>query len=604
MRLPALALLALFPGAAEAARLAVRLDGPRLYLVGEGGAVPLEASLVAATAERGRGVKSVRVPLVWRLPSGCGPACPEAIGEATAGDGALRAAVRIERPPGAAGLVLKVEVSFARALLVRELALEIPLGTLPRGLVGRDLTIGPARRAWLERHSPKWISLGPPAGALLIDDTVDDAALAPRKGGHTLRIDLDSAEARPFLRRSRCVRDWHAPSGKVKERLRLYERDDRLTTRLQLAGEARAPLIKSPWPDGRRAAFVLTDHADQTSAGTLAALAEALKRHQVPITKALFARGYARPQLEDPRVQALAAEMAARGDEIIPHSATPRPDPRAVTAEALRVFDRFGARTWIDHQPETNCEAFGDEGWRPGSRFGISDLLDKHGYRYVWATTDVGPGDLNLNLARTPDKRAPVLWPLGRFAPAAPEGLWMWRSMWAYVPARQFFRLYAEDRLDRLEAEWGLHVAHTYLESYHPGRMRLATRNLLRPADRRPGAPLRWDARFETLLASLRARADRGTLWLATLGALADRLRAVAQVTLTLDEDGGATVVTPQPLAGATFVLHRDDVEVLAAGAPPRGQRREKGATHFWLDLPAGETRLTFPPRDTPGHER
>ncbi len=100
------------------------------------------------------------------------------------------------------------------------------------------------------------------------------------------------------------------------------------------------PLVKSAWPDGRRAALVFTDHADQTTLRTLTALAHGFAAHHLAFTKALFAKGSDRPQLDDPRMMELADEMAKSGSEIVPHSATPKPDDRIVTGEALDRFAR------------------------------------------------------------------------------------------------------------------------------------------------------------------------------------------------------------------------------------------------------------------------
>jgi hypothetical protein len=319
----------------------------------------------------------------------------------------------------------------------------------------------------------------------------------------------------------------------------------------------------------------------------LTVLARGFTAHHLQWTKALFSKGADRPQLDDPRMVELADEMFKDGTEIVPHSATPRPDDRQVTSSALDRFERWKTRTWIDHQPETNCEAFGDLGYQTGGKFGIADLLASHNYEYVWAEVDALPGDLNLLFPAHLAERAPTLWPLGRVSSGGPATLWMFRTMWAFVEARNFYALYSAPALDKLEKERGLHVAHTYLDTYHRRGTRFGMRNVIVPAEKNgvPGGPgdVKLDPRMDALLASLEERQARGTLWVPTLAALADRMRQIAAVTITVQKEGTFVVHADAPVAGASFVLAKP-AQVLVGGKPVKS---EGG---FVVDLPAGDT--------------
>ena len=147
------------------------------------------------------------------------------------------------------------------------------------------------------------------------------------------------------------------------------------------------------------------------------------------------------------------------GSEIVPHSATPKRDERPVTMAALDTFARWHARTWIDHQPETNCEAFGDQGFRSTGKFAIADLLAAHGYEYVWAEVDLEAGPLNLLRADHLAQRAPTIWPIGRLDVGGPSGLWMFRSQWAFLEAKHFYNMYAPAALDSRGREADRHDA-------------------------------------------------------------------------------------------------------------------------------------------------
>ena len=98
---------------------------------------------------------------------------------------------------------------------------------------------------------------------------------------------------------------------------------------------------------------------------------------------------------------------------------------------------------------------------------------------------------------------------------------------------------------------------------------------------------------FERLLATLEARQERGTLWVPTLGALADRLRTMSELTITLQADGSAVVHAPLEVKGATFVVDAD-VAADVSGHAAHGIRTEGTQTVFWADLPAGDTVITL----------
>ncbi len=535
-----------------------------------------------------------RVPFVWR----------DGTAEAISLDGALKVTLKRERPEGSAADVLTVNGVWLKRAWVHLVGVQLGFDGDHAQVIGRDLEPVAAKVAYLERFDPKWIAIsrhGKPVVSATIDDTVDDVLLKSGASSVEVRIDLDAAEARPFLHDAHCTTNWHAPNQHLQMPARLRVAEERVSARVQLWEDALS-LVKARYPDGRRAALVVTDHADQSSLHTLAALTKGLLAHHLEITKALFAHGADRPQLEDPKVSKLADELSEAGSEIVPHSATPRPDSRQVTQAALERFARWKTRTWIDHQPETNCEAFGDQGFHVGGKFGIADLLEAHQYQYVWAEDDAPPNEFNLLRPQRLDQRAPTVWPIGRLDLGGPDSLWMFRTVWAFLEAKRFYALYSGAALDRLERERGLHVAHTYLETYHAKRTRFGMRNLLVPDDpkEQPGGKgaVKLDPRFDALLGQLEERQARGSLWVPTLGALGDRLRATAEVTITLLADGSAVLHAPKAMTGATFVVGQPNLKVLIGGHEPKGLRAEAKSTTFWDDLPAGDTTVTLTTTD------
>ena len=597
-------LLALTPlAAAAAAETELGVDAGHAFLVRQPAGERLEVAAQLVFDHRASATANGtprQQPVRWKS---------DATATLSTPDGAFDVVLKLERTE-VGTVMLTVDGTWRRQTWVHQVALDLVLPADAVTLFGRDLVaIAAPPLALLERFDPKWLGvrLGDGGYTLLIDDDVDAVVVKSGGGRISLHIELETTEARPFLHDAACRDQWRAPNAHLPVLARLRTVDEHVHARLQWIPDAAPLLAKAKFPDGRRAAFVITDHADQTTARTLAALiygrsdkptaTMGLLAHRLRITKSLFAHGTDRPQLETPEVVRLADQLYVAGSEIVPHSATPNRDERPVTVAALDTFARWQARTWIDHQPETNCEAFGDQGFRSSGKFAIADLLAAHGYDYVWAEIDLEPGPLNLLRPDHFAQRAPTLWPVGRLDLGGPAGLWMFRSQWAFLETRQFYNMYAPAALDRLERERGLHIAHTYLDTYHPSHTKFGLKNLIVPVDPREPAggtgPVELAPEFDRLLAALQARQERGTLWVPTLAALGDRLRAMADAKLTVGVDHRVQVQTQVPIVGATFVVARPDAPVRVNGELPRGIRSEHGATTFWADLPAGDSLIT-----------
>jgi hypothetical protein len=175
----------------------------------------------------------------------------------------------------------------------------------------------------------------------------------------------------------------------------------------------------------------------------------------------------------------------------------------------------------------------------------------------------------------------------------------MFRTAWAFLEAKSFYAMYGPDRIDQLERERGLHIAHTYLDTYHKKGTAFGMRNVLVPADKGgvPGGPgaVKLDPRMDALLATLEAHQARGALWVPTLAQLADRMRLVGAITLTPKENS-IVVHADKPVPGATFVVPRA-VKVTVGDHAPRGVSEARDETTFWDDLPAGDTTIALAPK-------
>ena len=568
------------------------------------------------------------------------------IGEPGSKIAGLQVSVRLHGQPDGHS-EFTVETKATSAIWLRLLSLELESDSEGAEVGGRDLRPRKvAVKAALGGLDPKWVVLrpGPKPWTMLVDDDVDGVKVQVQKSQVLLHADLLSSETRPFVYFQSCTDHWRAPNRKTALETRLLQAGESLSTKIVAYAGGAVPLLKARYPEGRRAAFVITDHADQTTTGTLHALAGGTSQvssprfgkggllgHGLPITKALWFRsgepapaaswahpprpvmspfqkhmhslvvyhsryerpqvdpsGAGRPQLDDPALAELTQRLHRAGWEISPHSATPQSDDRDSTEEALRFFEQYDARTWIDHQPYTNCEALTNRGFQGGSE-GIADLLERHSYRYAWSGIDV-PASPSLNLLSPQrlDQYVPVVYPSGRLATGTPATLWLFSTMMTYVDSSRFFALYKKKSLDQLESERGLHIAHTYLEAFHAAGSKFAKRNLMLPG--KVSGEIVPHPRLEQLLGQLQARVQRGTLWVPTVQQLGDHLRAMGQVTVRLAGDGSATLRAQTAVSAATFVVPRPGLSVLIDGQPLRSVRSSKTETTFYLDLAAGQS--------------
>ncbi len=558
----------------------------------------------------------------------------------------LRATVRVHSRSDGQNEI-SVETKASAPVWLRLLSLELESDSSGAEIGGRDLRPKKVTtRAALSGLDPKWVILRPShkPWTMLVDDDVDGVKVQVLQSQVLLQTDLLSSESRPFVYFQQCTDHWRAPNHKASLETRLLQEGETLSTKIVAYAGVAVPLLKARFPEGRRAAFVITDHADQTTTGTLHALAggtslvssprfgkAGLLGKGLPITKSLWFRsgepapaaswahpprpvlspfqkhmhsvvvyhsryerpkvdpsGAGRPQLDDPAMASLTDRLHSAGWEISPHSATPQADDRDSTEEALRFFDQYDARTWIDHQPYTNCEALTNRGFQ-GGREGIADLLERHSYRYAWSGIDVPPSpSLNLLTPQRLDQYAPVVYPSGRLATDTPGSLWLFSTMMTFIESSRFFALYKKKSLDQLEQERGLHIAHTYLEAFHPAGSKFAKRNLMQ-AGKLPGEIVPHP-RLEQLLSQLKNRVDRGTLWVPTLQQLGDHLRAMGQVTVRLLPSGAATVHAQTQVRAATFVVPRPGLTVLVDDQPLTTVRTSKTETTFYVDLAADQT--------------
>lgn len=536
----------------------IRLKDGKLRLHGGRGEVVTTLAPVIRVKRKGAREQVVKVG-AW-APAGKGF-------EATAATSHAAWRVRVDGLELAATMTQTTPAALARASI--ELFLPGKASALDRAYRNATLPV------LADRFSPQVARVG----QVTVLGNALEWRVSPAKGGALVRLFVDDAAAHPLELWSRCVDDPSVKPRKKPHGAATWKARDQAEVRLRLLpGAGRVP-VPLRYPEGYKAAFVFTDHADQANAAKLGALMYGKATRAAPIghrggqtgfvnrglamTKTVFAfhaSGYPH-QMDDAHFVPLVEALAADGQEIGPHSASGAKDTPRRTQAALELLARFRPATWIDHQPNTNCEALMNEGARDGTWNSLA-ALEQAGYRYAWEG-DVPLPAKELNLFRAAAKRAS---PAVLYRHPRTGKLWLFRALWKAMSRRRFLAGYSRRALDRLVAERGLHIAHTYLDIYTEKGTERDAWTLLREAS---GGGYELTEEADALFAGLQARQARHELWVAPMRAVGDHLLAVSQLDWNVDR-GAFVVRSEQAVAGLTVLW-------------PDGHERV-------VDLPAGET--------------
>jgi hypothetical protein len=424
------------------------------------------SAILAATAPLDVSLGDRALPLEVELEvrtSGAPPSSP-ALAWRTAPSGALEGrgagpgyVAELALAPAAGGArELTVRLRWTAPLALERAALHLRWAGAVRAALGRELAFLPLtapRRTG--RGTPLLVAAG---GAVLAGGPgVVSARVEPTRGGVAVALFLDDADERPFSTYASCLErlpfddvSQSVPWGALEVRRpmrgapRAAGEEDALRATLYPSGAGGRflPLVVERWPAGARAAVVLTDHADRTDPAALRAVlwgssdpraaggvGAGLLGRGLKITRTFFAHAR-RGALDDPEIRLLADDLAVSGSEVALHSITPERDGRDAVRAGLAAVAAWRPVTWIDHEPYTNCEAIASRGAADGA-WGIRDLLEGAGVRWVWAAGDVdsqaGTRVVNV-LGGDPSQARPAIFPLPH-----DRALWVFRSSLFYA---------------------------------------------------------------------------------------------------------------------------------------------------------------------------
>ena len=522
------------------------------------------------------------------------------------------------------GSLLKVvlEAAYTRALAVRIESLRFATGPLEGAeVVDRDYRWRPVRAPhFLDGLGPRIVRLRGTRARLEVvgGKGVQGLWIRPRADRSCeLEVELEHEANHPFLPHVACVKRPWARVARRPLDVQPRRAGSRVTLEASiLLGAFMTPLV-GRYPRGYQAAVVLTDHADPSDASKLEALAfgatgalakgsigpphAGLVNRGLAYTKSLFVEqvsGYS-PQLEDPAYRVVLDALTRRGTELALHSITGGPDRPDVVRRHLGAFLlAHHTRTWIDHQPVTNCEALTNRGWDPSSPWYLLPALDKAGLRYFWSAQDLplSLGSLNLLEPQRTASRHPVIYRHGVLETREGQEAFLFATARLYEDRRRLLKRFTSSALDRFVKERGLLIGHVYLDAFHL-RGRFAGRSLL-ARQSAGGFVLRPE--IDELFARLSQRQAEGQIWVAGLEAVAGHLLEAMAVEVMPGADGRSASVVARgrlPLYGVTLLLPGVQGRAVMDGKPPAGERRGNEEWSIWFDLEApGSTGLEIEP--------
>lgn len=529
--------------------------------------------------------------------------------------------LKLSFKPGTTALRLVLVASYAAELLVSVESARFGVGPLDR-LVMLDRAYrwrrvrGPIRTGPLTPHRVRLGRGAAPDVSLVGRRGVQGLTVLPRPGRRfTLDLELDNADNHPLRYRRDCfarsLRSRRLRMGSLSDGYRAAGASREVEVDW-LVGET--PILVGRYPRGFAAAIVLSDHADQSNAeraealafGRTGALADGevgashpgLVNRELRYTKSIFiqrARGYA-PQFDDLRYRAVLGALARSGVEIGVHSPSGRVDRPDEARRLLRRFrEVYPGRTWIDHQPDTNCEAVTNSGWDRTSPWYMLGHLHALGFRYIWSGQDLrlSPSSLNLLAPELPAARRPVLFRHPRIGGHARHGdFTFFSSAMLFERRRRLLRRLGDDQLDRLAEERGLLIGHVYLDT-GVDRPRFRDRALIEPMG---AGGYRLRPEVDRLFRRLQARQRAGEIWVTGVEALAAHLQSAVGVELDPLTGGELRVSLgpgdPRPVSGLTLLVPRVGVRALVDGTPPAGTRVRGGVTELWFDVQPDRPRL------------
>lgn len=419
--------------------------------------------------------------------------------------------------------------------------------------------------------------------------------------GSRIELELDHPDYHPFEIYEACVEEMKNVPKKINLSHSLRKKGEIRTGRVLFHLEHQMLPLAARFPYGFESGIVFTDHADQTNAQRTEAFAygrtgadhssqKGFVGRGLSYSKTVFVddvRGYPQ-QMGDPQMRKLLRELQNQGVEIGVHSVSgKRDEPYRVLASLQKFRKTYRGRTWIDHQPNTNCEAISNQGWDPMSSWYVLKNLEKSGYDYLWSVRDVSlpQGSVNLLSQENPSARRPVVYTQSRIQ-GEEKGFYLFNSSWFHVGLKRFLSFFRPEAMQRLQQEHGVSIGHVYFENYKKEAFVLKQEEggyVLAPE-------------LDQLFAQFQVRQKEKKLWVVGIEAMGDYWKnAFHKVRIHSLGENRFRIENTQdhPILGYSLFYPDTRVSLSIEGEPVKGKRMDlsRNMIHFWFDLPANAVR-------------
>lgn len=522
----------------------------------------------------------------------------------------------IAHTASAPGVAVRLDIMYRTDLLVHmELLRFRVLAAEGASMVDRSYRLVPVpleRRMLADPLSPHVVRTGRVGGQVTLMGGPGVQSMIARMthdGELQVDLELDHQDNHPFA----VFRDCNVTPSSSPPTLHLDEAWRR-------AGETRSgqadwvvgpmvPLTIGRLPRGYQAAVVFADHADMSDADKLEAFAfgrsGALAAGEIgpdypgfvnrglSYTKTVFIEHSPNgrsggPQFDHDAYRRVLDRMAAAGVELGVHSPSPRRDKPHQALGMLRSFRQtYAGRVWIDHQPDTNCEAIANQGWSHLSPWFMLDNLASTGFDTVAFMDDMplAKGSINLLDPTQPGARCPLVYRHSRLRTTHGADFRVFTSTWLYISRQRWARWFSPEALDRLEQERGVLIGHVYFDAYRPTGFR-QVRDLIVP---QPGGGYRLRPVADEVFQRLAGRQHGGTVWVTGVSSLADHMLPAMETRVVYREDGTVTLTGPpgRAIKGLTVRMVHSQQRMFVNNRPVTQRYTSDGLLEAWFDLPA-----------------
>ena len=278
--------------------------------------------------------------------------------------------------------------------------------------------------------------------------------------------------------------------------------------------------------------------------------------------------------------------MHVAGLEICPNSILPGDDDRDDAIAYLPGFNTsFSSRNWTDHALGSGQRTLGlsSLGWdETETVYYIMDLLETYSYEYAWAYQDENMINGNQLLEHRFGFPYEMVYQNPNLTKPTQGPMWLYKNSVRVITTILAASDDHETIIDSLINECGVVTDHDYYAAN--------TRDGILYDS---GTPYLVTDKFDNICQYLKTKIDAGELWNPTMSEFCDYFRKLLNVSVAIGENQFTVTNSGAQVDGCSFLIGGATVTPAVGGTPINSKHVTRG-TICWLNLPAGETVITY----------